>query len=56
MKLLKIIEDLKLEIDKFKYKIKIINEIFYKMIKIMEIYYKINNKIINNYNMNKRNY
>ena len=54
--LIKGMEDLKLEIDKFKNKIEIIKEIFNRIIKMIEIYYKINNNIINNYNKNNRNY
>ena len=54
--LLKIKGELRKTIDKFKYKIKIIKEIFDKMINIMDIYYKINNNIIDNYDINKRNY
>ena len=52
----KVMEELKKSIDKFKSKINIIKEIFDKMINIMYIYYKINNDIVNNYNINKRNY
>ena len=47
-------EVLKKSIDKFKFKINIIKEIFDKTINIMDIYYKINNNFINNYNINKR--
>ena len=54
--LVKLSNDLKNIIDKFKYKINIIKEILDRMINIFEIYYKINNDIINNYNINKRNY
>ena len=54
--LLKLNEDLKNEIDRFKYKINIIKEIFDKIINTINLYYKINNDIINNYNINKRNY
>ena len=52
----KILKELKESIDKYKYRINIIKEIFDKMIYILDIYYKINNNIYNNYNMNKRNY
>ena len=52
----KIMNELKESIDKYKFKINIIKEIFDKMINIMDIYYRINAIIINNYNMNKRNY
>ena len=54
--LLKMKVELKNIIDKFKNKIKIIKEIFDKMINIMDVYYKINNNIIENYDINKRNY
>ena len=40
----------------FKYKINIIKEILDRLINIFDLYYKINNNIINNYNINKRNY
>jgi len=52
----KILKKLKESIDKYKYKINIIKEIFDQMINIMDMYYKINNDIYNNYNINKRNY
>jgi len=52
--LLKLMEDLKKSIDKFKFKINIIKEIFDKTISIMDIYFKININFINNYNINKR--
>ena len=52
----KIMEDLKNNIDKFKYKLNIMKEIINKMNILIDIYYKINNEIINNYNINKRNY
>ena len=54
--LLVMIKDLKNIIDKFKYKINIMKDILNKMSNIMDIYYKINDNIINNYNINKRNY
>ena len=54
--LIKIKQDLKNVIDKFKYKMNIIKEILDKMGNIIDTYYKINNNIIDNYNMNKRNY
>ena len=54
--LIKIKEELKIAIDKFKWKILIIKEVFDKMINILDIYYKINNDIIQNYDINKRNY
>ena len=49
-------EDLKIEIDKFKNKIEMIKEIFTKIINMMDIYFKINKNIIDNYDINKRNY
>ena len=52
----KTMKELKESIDKYKYKIKEIKEIFDKMINIMDMYYKINNDIFNNYNINQRNY
>ena len=54
--LLKLKEDLKNIRDKFKSKIKITKEILNKMIYLLNIYYKINDDIMNNYNINKRNY
>ena len=54
--LLKIKDDLKNVIDKFKYKINVIKEIFDKTLNLLDIYYNVNNDIINNYNINKRNY
>ena len=54
--LLNLLTNLKDSIDKFKYKINIIKEIFDKMIKLLDIYYSANYKIFNNYNINKRNY
>ena len=54
--LLKIKDDLNQVVNNFKYQIDIIKYAFDRMIKILEIYYNINNDIINNYNMNKRNY
>ena len=52
--IIKINNNLKDIIDKYKYKINIIKEIFDKMINILDIYYKINNDIINNYNIDKK--
>ena len=49
-------EDLKNIIDKFKWKINIIKETLDRMINKIEIYYNISNDIINNYNINKRNF
>ena len=43
-------------IENFKFKINIIKEILDRLINTFDLYYKINNNIINNYNMNKRNY
>jgi len=54
--LLKIKEDLKISIDKFKYKINTITKIFNRMVDIIDTYFKINNDIINNYKITKRNY
>ena len=54
--LLKLMSNLKDVLDKFKSKIKIIKEIFDKLVNIMDLYYNINNNIINNYNINKRNH
>ena len=54
--LIKGMEDLQLEIDKFKNKIEIIKEIFNRIINMMEKYYEINSNIINNYDISKRNY
>ena len=53
--LLKIKDDLNQVVNNFKYQIDIIKYAFDRMIKILEIYYNINNDIINNYNINKRN-
>ena len=50
------LEKLKKSIDEFKYKINKIKEVFDKMMNIMDMYYKVNNDIISNYNINKRNY
>ena len=52
----KINEDLKNSIDKFKYKIEVIKEIFNKMIDILNIYYKINDDMIHDYKTNERNF
>ena len=49
-------EQLKNVIDKFKYKINEIKEIFNKMVNILDIYYKINNDTIKYFNLNQRNY
>ena len=54
--LLKIKKDLKKAIDKFKMKINIMKEMFNIMMNILERYYKLNEDIINNYNITKRNY
>ena len=53
---LKMKTKLKSTINKFKNKITIIKEILNLMVNIMDQYYKINEKIINNYHINKRNY
>ena len=54
--LLKAKEDLKNIINKFKWKIHAIKEIFDLTVNLMDFYYKINDNIIENYNINKRNY
>ena len=48
--------NLKNIIDKFRWKIYFIKDLFDKMINILDKYYQINNNIINNYNMNKINF
>ena len=53
--LLKTKEDLKSIINKFKYKIYVIKEILDITVNLMDFYYKINDNIIENYNINKRN-
>ena len=53
---LKMKKKLKNIINKFKNKISLIKEILDKMVYVMELYYKINETIINNYNINKKNY
>ena len=52
----KTMDNLKNLIDKFEYKINLINEIFDRMINTIKLYYNINLDIIMNYNLNKRNY
>ena len=54
--LVKIMENLKNEINNFKSKVKTIKDILNRIIDLLELYYKINNDIINNYNISKRNY
>ena len=54
--LVKIMENLKNEINNFKSKVKTIKDILNRIIDLLELYYKINNDIINNYNKSKRNY
>ena len=54
--LLNSMKDLNNVIDNFKYKISIIKEILDRLVNTFDLYYKINNNIINNYNINKRNY
>jgi len=49
-------KDLNNVIDDFKYKINIIKDILNIMINTFDLYYKLSNNIINNYNINKRNY
>ena len=53
--LLNIMNDLKIALDKFKNKITN-EEILNKIKTNVDLYYKINNDIINNYNVKKRNY
>ena len=43
-------------IDKLKYKINLYIEVFNQMTNLLDAYYKINDNIIKNYNINKRNY
>ena len=43
-------------IENIKYKINIIKELLDRLINIIDLYYKINSHIINNFNINKRNY
>ena len=52
----KTMKNLKNIIDKFKYKINIIRELFERIINTFDIYYKINDEIISNYIINQRNY
>ena len=54
--MLKTMENLKNAISKFKNKIKIIKEILDKTINILDTYYSLNNEIVNNYDVSKRNY
>ena len=54
--LMKIKDELNQEINNFKYEIEIIKNIFDIMINLLDKYYKINNEIINNYDLKKRNY
>ena len=51
--LLEVRDELKNVINKFKWKINIIKELFDKMVNLIDIYYKINDKIIDNYNINQ---
>ena len=55
-KRLKMKTKLKNIINKFKNKISLIKEILDRMVYIMDLYFKINEIIINNYNINKKNY
>ena len=52
--LLELVEKLKNAIDKFKLKIN--SNVLNKIVNKLDIYYKINNDLIINYNMNKRNF
>ena len=52
--LLKIKDDLKNSINKFKYKISLIKGLLDRIMNMLNKYYKINEDIINNYNMNNR--
>ena len=52
----KSMKDLNEVIDTFKYKINIIKEILDRIVNTIYLYYTISNNIINNYNINKRNY
>ena len=54
--LVKSLEDLKNKIDEFKYKINIIKDILDNMINKLETYFIVNQNIIDNYNIKKRNY
>ena len=54
--MLKTMENLKNAISKFKNKIKIMKEILDKTINILDTYYSLNNEIVNNYDVSKRNY
>ena len=49
-------EDLEDKIKKIKNNSSIIIDILTRMTKILDIFFKINNNIINNYNINKRNF
>ena len=55
-KILETFEELKNYIIKFKCKVNIIQEIFNRTIFILDTYYQVNYNILNNYNINKRNY
>ena len=54
--LINTMKDLNNVIDDFKYKINIVKEILDRLINTFDLYYKLSNNIINNYNINKRNY
>ena len=54
--ILKTMNDLSDTIEKFKNKIKLINEVFIRILNAIDLYYDMNKTIINNYNLNKRNY
>ena len=54
--LLKTNREFKNSIDILKYKINIIKELSNRTLNLLDLYYKINDTIINNYNIKKRNY
>ena len=54
--LLKSKENLKNVINEFKWKVHVIKEILDRSINLMDLYYNLNDNIIENYNINKRNY
>ena len=54
--LLNSMKDLKNVIDNLKNKINIIKEVFERMLNSFDLFYKINNDIINNYNIYKKNF
>ena len=54
--LLLLMKNLKNVLDKIRYKINSIKEVLNHMLRIFDLYYKINNELVQNYNINKRNY